>query len=375
MKKRMLSFCIQLCILFPYQSFAMNENVNNLIHIVVNDQLVLFDEIYPIVRNGKTYVPIRFVVEHLNVSMQWDDLTNQVILKKGNKEILIDIATKSLCTNGGQIIPEAVFLEEDRTMISYKLIANYFGYEVSYIDEGPIARATNKKLIANEEELVGTLRYKMKKETERILTKMKRKNKIVYLTFDDGPSEYTNEILSILKKYDCKATFFMLSNRIRKDEHMVSKIVEDENAVGLHGVSHNYKKIYRSPNTVVDEMNICNHSLEKAAGIRTNLIRVPYGSVPYMTKPYRQAVEKEGYKLWDWNIDGRDSLSKNVTSSDVIKAIKKQIKYQKTPVILLHEKKWTVQALPYILEYLKENGYRTVIIDQNEKPMNFWNQR
>jgi peptidoglycan/xylan/chitin deacetylase (PgdA/CDA1 family) len=115
--------------------------------------------------------------------------------------------------------------------------------------------------------------------------------------------------------------------------------------------------------------------LQEVTGTKTNLIRVPYGSAPYMTKPYRKAVEIAGYKMWDWNVDSRDSLGENISPSIVIRNVKNQVKKQKTPVILLHERSTTVQALPEILKYLKENGYIPIPINKSQQPINFWNRK
>lgn len=389
MKKFIICFVVLISIVFPFQSFAINENINNFIYIVVNDELISFHDAYPVVRKGITYVPISALAQHLDISTKWDEKNNCVSITKDDKEIILDLSVKALFTNEGQIITDCIFLENNRSMVPYKFIANYFDYEVSYIDEGPIARAKNNELSVKDEDLFSILQNKIMKEKERILAEinkkkeeevarkrleLRKKSKIVYVTFDDGPTKYTGKILDILNKYDSKATFFMLSERIKSNETVVRQIVNNGNSVGLHGVSHDVKKIYRTPDTVVSEMNTCNESLEKVVGIRSNLVRVPYGSFPYMKKNYRQAVNTAGYKMWDWNVDSKDSLAKYVAPKDILQNVKRQVRMQEVPVILLHERKTTVEALPNILKYLEENGYVTVPIDKNEKPVNFWNK-
>ncbi|QXM05090.1 polysaccharide deacetylase family protein [Crassaminicella indica] len=389
MKKCIGAFVLFIVIFFPFQSFAENESLNNFIYIVVNDQLVSFHDTYPVVKNGITYVPISALSEYLKVHTKWDQRNNCVFIRKGNKEIILDLSLKALFTDKGQILTDCIFLENNHTMAPYKFIANYFGYEVSYIDEGPIARARNAALSVGDDELFFMLQNKIIKEKERILGEIKKKQeearmkkrllkkqgKIVYITFDDGPSIYTEKILNILNQYNAKATFFMLSDRIRIYKSVVRKLINEGHSVGLHGVSHNVRKIYRSPNTVVSEMNICNTSLQKVAGIKTNLIRVPYGSVPYMTSSYRKAVKRAGYKMWDWNVDSRDSLRKNISPNVIINNVKKQVKRHRVPVILLHERSTTVKALPQILKYLQKNGYKPVPINKSQDPINFWNRR
>jgi peptidoglycan/xylan/chitin deacetylase (PgdA/CDA1 family) len=377
-------------IAISFQSFAASESGNNFIYIVVNDDLISFHDTYPVVRKGTTYVPIGALAEYLKVKTRWDKRSHCVFLTKEDQQIILDLSLKALFTDDGQVITDCIFLENDHTMAPYKFIANYFGYDVSYIDEGPIARAKDESLSVGDDELFFMLQNKILKEKERILGEIQKKKevadqrkelvlrekgKIVYITFDDGPTIYTEKIMDILEQYHAKATFFMLSGKIKTYKNVVRKLIHEGHGVGLHGVSHNATKIYKSPNTVVSEMNSCNVSLQEVTGTKTNLIRVPYGSAPYMTKPYRKAVEIAGYKMWDWNVDSRDSLGENISPSIVIRNVKNQVKKQKTPVILLHERSTTVQALPEILKYLKENGYIPIPINKSQQPINFWNRK
>ncbi|WP_207707326.1 polysaccharide deacetylase family protein [Crassaminicella thermophila] len=380
--KKFIICIIIILIIFPLQSFAINEKLNNFIYIVVNDELVSFKDTYPKIKDSTTYVPIGPLAKYLDIHMKWDEKNNIVFLTKDDKKIILDLSMNSLYTDEGHILVDCIFVENNRTMAPYKFIANYFGYEVTYIDLGPIARAKNKPSV-EDKDLFFMLQNKLLKEKERILWEIKskkekriRKNsKIAYVTFDDGPTIYTQKILNILDQYDAKATFFMLSNRIKTYPTIVKKAIAKGHTVGLHGVTHNARKIYRSPNTVVSEMNMCNKSLQKAVGINSKLIRVPYGSVPYMKRSYRKAVYTAGYKMWDWNVDSGDSLRKYISPKIIFENIKRQVIKQKVPVILLHEKSCTVKALPQILRFLKENGYRIVPINPKDKPINFWNKR
>ncbi|WP_129597462.1 polysaccharide deacetylase family protein [Anaerophilus nitritogenes] len=388
--KKIKWYIVLIIALFPIECFGIDKDIDSMVYIVVNDQLVSFEETYPVIKEGMTYVPIRFLADHLKVKIKWDKKSNSIFLTKGSKQIILDITLNALFTNQGQIITDGIFLEDGRTMVPYKFIAKYFGYEVSYIDKGPIARATNQSLCVEDEDLFDILQNKIIQEKEKILIQIQRKKeeqiareriemrknlKVVYITFDDGPTPYTKEILDILNQYDSKATFFMLSDRIRNYKSVVREIIAQGNSVGLHGVSHNVNKIYKSEHTVVGEMNQCNEELQKVVGIRTNLIRVPYGSIPHMKKNYVEAVNTAGYKMWDWNVDSEDSSQKNISPNQILSNVKKQVKNKNVAVILLHERKATVKALPELLKYLKAEGYITIPIDYREEPINFWNQK
>lgn len=189
--------------------------------------------------------------------------------------------------------------------------------------------------------------------------------KTIYLTFDDGPSPYTSTILELLSSYNMKATFFMLEPNMRTYPEKLFEIIEEGHAPALHGVTHNVSKIYRSEQTVVDEMNTARQTLLDLTGSVTHLIRTPYGSAPYMKPTYKEAVKNAGYQLWDWTIDSEDwKYQSNEYVSRVIAQLE-NYKYPDSPiVILLHDRKSTAEHLTSLLEYLKANGYQSEILTE-----------
>lgn len=196
--------------------------------------------------------------------------------------------------------------------------------------------------------------------------------KVVYLTFDDGPSQVSGKIMDELNKYHAKATFFMLKPNILRFSDDVKRMVKEGHSLGLHGVTHDPKKIYRSKETVVKEMNADNEALYKVTGKNTSLIRTPYGSFPYMKPDYKQAVKEQGYRLWDWTIDSRDWFFRSpkfVASS--IEQLKKMETRNQPDVILMHERKETLESLPVLLQYLQKNGFELKRIEQDMKPVTF----
>lgn len=80
------------------------------------------------------------------------------------------------------------------------------------------------------------------------------KGEMVYLTFDDGPNQYTPKLLDVLKRYDVKATFFILGKKIKGNEAILQRIVDEGHTIGLHSMTHDKKTFYRSPQTAVNEM-------------------------------------------------------------------------------------------------------------------------
>ncbi|QDP41497.1 polysaccharide deacetylase family protein [Radiobacillus deserti] len=196
--------------------------------------------------------------------------------------------------------------------------------------------------------------------------------KVVYLTFDDGPTSATDDVLEILKEYGAKATFFMLSPHMEERSNLVKQMVQEGHGVGLHGVTHDLNRFYKSEQTVLNEMNEAQQVLENIAGVHSSLIRTPYGSVPYLTKPYRKALKEQGYELWDWNIDSRDWDRKDGKYvENLIDQIQSIEGNGATPVVLLHDQSQTAQSLAELLTYLTEHGFEMKKLDSSVEPVQF----
>lgn len=385
MKKLIFIILIIALMIVPFNNLALGENENEPTYIAINDDLVYFKDIYPEMKDETVFVPMRIFVQSMGANVQWDNKNKVATINKDNEKIIVDVNKGLIHIDDEKTIYSQIFIKENRIMIPFEIIADHFGYQISYIKNANILRVKDDSYLLSNEELINKIDLQLDKEKERIELEEEKKNKaqeyikldqplkVAYITFDDGPSKYTNEILNILKENEAKGTFFMLSNNIKRYSKEVKSIIENGNSVGLHGVTHDVKKVYKSPSSLVEEMNEDNNSLFDASGVKTNLIRTPYGSKPYMTEKFRDAYVKEGYKMWDWNIDSKDSLQKSILPSTIVKNIKDQLQTRQVPIILLHEKKSTVEALPEILYYLKQEGYVMSPIKCDQYPVNFWN--
>lgn len=193
--------------------------------------------------------------------------------------------------------------------------------------------------------------------------------KTAYITFDDGPTLNTPEIVEILERYGAKATFFVLEERIVRYPDYIRKIYYGDNALGLHGVSHS-EAIYATPSSPLEEMEKANKSLESILGKRSSLVRVPFGSAYRLTGRQAEILKDNGYTIWDWNVDPRDSVGE-IVPEKVMKNLRRDLKRCKgDPVILLHDRKSTAKLLPVILEYLKEEGYAMLPLSEKLSPVN-----
>ncbi|AST96817.1 polysaccharide deacetylase [Niallia circulans] len=199
-----------------------------------------------------------------------------------------------------------------------------------------------------------------------------KNEKVVYLTFDDGPNSATTEILDILDQFNAKATFFMLEPEMRKSPEIVKRIIRDGHSAGLHGVTHDKDQFYQSEQAALQEMVKTQETLHDISGVKSDLIRTPYGSIPYLTDSFREVFDQHGFKLWDWNVDSEDwNLSTEASLDSVISQIEKIENNGQSPIIVLHDKTETAKQLPNLLTYLLEKGYKPEKIDNDVEPYSF----
>ena len=187
------------------------------------------------------------------------------------------------------------------------------------------------------------------------------KGKTVYLTFDDGPSIYTKEILDTLDKYGVKATFFVVNG---KQNHLMKEIVNRGHQIGLHTYTHRYDVLYKSEQAYYDDLNKINEVVKNETGVETKLIRFPGGSSNAISKKYSKglmtkltaSVVENGYYYYDWNCTNGDAEGAK-TVTDQLRYCSKFPRSANEIVVLMHDnKKLTAQSLPYIIEYYKACG-------------------
>ena len=230
--------------------------------------------------------------------------------------------------------------------------------------------ANDYELIKNEDIYLNTITDTMYNlSTEISKGPSKSTGKKAYITIDDGPSKYTDDIINTLNKHNAKATFFMIDRNMKLYPNQVKNIIENGNTPGFHSVSHDIHKLYKTNKSAKEEFDINRQTLLEVAGIESSVVRLPYGSKPYTPhKCYEELVEA-GYKMWDWDIDTEDW---KVSSDQALENVKLYSKGKDNIVVLMHEKKQTAKSLDRILRYLSEEVYEFVPIDESETPQNFW---
>nr|WP_233147027.1 polysaccharide deacetylase family protein [Paenibacillus selenitireducens] len=191
------------------------------------------------------------------------------------------------------------------------------------------------------------------------------KGKIVYLTFDDGPSEWTGKFLDVLRQHGVKATFFMQGSQLQRKslQSDVKRAVREGHYVGGHSMTHQYKKLYEE-GQFVSEMKSSLALIHDITGESPHLVRPPYGSVPGLNdKKLRDQIVKEGMKIWDWTIESNDWKLKD-HPEQIVENIKKTTKVD-LEVVLMHEKPQTLQVLPEIIAFYEKKGYRFGVYSDN----------
>lgn len=194
----------------------------------------------------------------------------------------------------------------------------------------------------------------------------------LYLTFDDGPSKESGRLLDLLNEFNMKATFFMLGPHMENDSDVVKRMKEEGFGLALHGTSHQTEDIYSGPLAPLHEMEDAQAILEEQTGVRSSLIRLPYGSVPYLTVEMRGNLAQKGFRIWDWDIDSRDwELKDERFIQHTIERIEHMIDAGESPVVLLHDRPELIDYLPELLRVIETKGYKTGVLTDEMQPVTF----
>ncbi|NLP30730.1 MAG: polysaccharide deacetylase [Clostridiales bacterium] len=199
----------------------------------------------------------------------------------------------------------------------------------------------------------------------------------VYLTFDDGPSPVTKDILKVLKEKDVKATFFVVYNDSSEAAELLREIAEEGHTIGVHSTTHIYSQIYSSVEAFLSDFEMTATWIEEVTGNKPEIFRFPGGSINIYNEGIYQTIIAEmlrrGYLYYDWNVDSGDAArfySKYSIYNNVVKDIDKKDK----AIVLFHDslqKKGTLQALPDIIDSLKASGKTILPLTNQVKPITF----
>lgn len=220
----------------------------------------------------------------------------------------------------------------------------------------------------------------------------KGEGKYVFLTFDDGPSNSTEKILNTLKDKDVHGTFFVLGSSIEKDskrQEYLKEELKSGNAIANHSYSHDFKKLYPGNKLNIDyfmdEFNKTNDIMQSILGgeFDCRVLRMPggYGTRKYYKDPslkeFDNTLQENGIINVDWNALDGDAEGKPYSTEEMLNYVKKTSKGKNHVVILMHDaagKEKTVEILPKIIDYYKNEGYEFKVIKNTSKEENSSNQ-
>lgn len=196
--------------------------------------------------------------------------------------------------------------------------------------------------------------------------------KVVYLTFDDGPSHNTERILDILDEYNVKATFFTIGNEAEEFVDVYKRIIEDGHSLGMHSYSHKYSEIYKSVEAFDADFNKVSGYIESVTGAAPKLYRFPGGSSNLVSaipmENFIRYLNEKNVTYFDWNVSAQDAEGKELPVETMLDNIFKDINKKNICVVLMHDSDdlgTTVDMLPELLKRLVEMDAVILPITEN----------
>ena len=184
--------------------------------------------------------------------------------------------------------------------------------------------------------------------------------KVVYLTFDDGPSDrVTPKILDVLKEEDVKATFFIVGSAAESRKYLLEREFAEGHTVAVHSYSHEYNKIYSSPESLLADIDKCNKVIKSVTGSYSSVYRFPGGSFG-LRGELIDAVKAHGMKFVDWNASVCDAEYYSAPKEILYENAIETSKGHNTVILLAHDssaKITTAEALKNIIRYFKSRNF------------------
>ena len=249
--------------------------------------------------------------------------------------------------------------------VTAAIIVKYTGKKDSGISDTEIAE---KNLVLYPE--------KPEQEIKLDTAILKKDNvKTCYLTFDDGPTlSVTPRILDTLRRYNAKATFFMVGTLIENNKSMARRVYDEGHCLANHSYAHNYSDLYADKDTFMNEINKTFELIREVTGEEDypKIFRFPgggfnAGSYGAAKQDYKLVLKENGIRYCDWNALNGDAEGKKRTAEELAERVKKTTNGKEDVVILMHDaaaKSTTADALPYVLEYLISEGYKFKTLDK-----------
>ncbi len=326
-------------------------------------------------------------VPELNISYTYQEINNDVVNVSLKTEIVTDKTINKIKTfTFNKVSNKFLTMEDlvsDMEVLDYEikkeLLNQYQDADINYLteisydyfsvdDENLTVYFNPSEIKSNYEGLIyldislDSLNLLIdfdKDDDEDVYLSLKKKNislddKVVALTFDDGPSEYSEQILDVLKKYDACGTFFVVGNKAERYADTLRRMLEEGSEIGNH--SYDHKLLTRlTKEEFQDEINKTQEIIKNLTGFSPTLFRPTYGGYSDELKSYTDLT----FVLWD--VDSRDWEVK--TTSEILNNILPNVK--SGSIILMHDNHgYALEALEKVLEDLQSQGYKFVTVSE-----------
>ena len=270
--------------------------------------------------------------------------------------------------------------------------------EIGQKQESLTQLQNEQELLQAENQILDEMEQQAKEQREREEEEARRKEeeeqakategtegseKIAYLTFDDGVSVNTPELLDILRKYDVKATFFPNWHPELKEYYNL--ILAQGHVLGNHTATHDYRTIYASLDNFKKDVTWLSDNIQEQTGVRPTLFRFPGGTSNTVNFTYNDHdaslipaavdwITAEGYVYFDWNVDSGDASGRNYSAEQLTQRVLAQAENKDRIVILMHDNgvnHASIEAVPAIIEGLREQGFTFRVLTNDTEPVRF----
>lgn len=208
---------------------------------------------------------------------------------------------------------------------------------------------------------------------------MSSQEKTMYLTFDDGPSASTPEILSVLKEKNVRATFFVVTQGGETDISLMKQMVAEGHTLAMHSYTHDCDKIYESVESFLEDYYQLFHLIQDEVGITPTIFRFPGGSLnSYNQETYQEIIAemlRRGFVFYDWNLAACDAVPVPPDKEEIVSNILEPAVDKKRGFVLMHDlaaNHSTVEALPEIIDGLRGQGFVLAPLNRSVRPVYFY---
>ena len=299
------------------------------------------DYTYNVVNDNYINVSLKKYISYNNY--QNENIDTYVFDKKSNSLLSINDIIYDSSKYQNKLTDKFVFDEEYITFFSI--------HNNKIMEDKVKLNSENAKIAIQKKEETNFINYETVNKT------IDPNKPIIALTFDDGPSKYTKQIVDLLKKYNCNATFFVLGNKVKIYKDTIKESISNGNEIGNH--SYNHKWLSRlKVEDIKEQINKTQDILKKEVNYTPILLRPTYGSV---NKKIRNNTNLE---IVLWNVD---TLDWKIKSSKKI-ADRSLLQIKDRSIILMHDThERTYEALKIMIPKLIAEGYQFVTISEINK--------